>query len=51
MVFEKELTAYKEEGESSLEESSDGGREESVFWPGDFDDDSNNLGRQLSPCT
>jgi hypothetical protein len=46
MVFEKELTAYKEEGESSLEESSDGGREESVFWPGDFDDEGDNLGRQ-----
>ena len=51
MVFDTELTDYHLEGEVSGDEESssddsDGEKEEAVFWPGDFNQEDENLGRQ-----
>ena len=50
MVFEQEVTSYKIDGDDFDESSDeDDGKEDAVFWPGDFDDTSENLGRQIFP--
>ena len=52
MIFEKELTDYHLEGEvsgeeeSSTDDSEEDEKEEAVFWPGDFNNDDENLGRK-----
>jgi hypothetical protein len=51
MVFEAELTDYHLDGEVSGDEESssddsDAEKEEAVFWPGDFNNEDENLGRK-----
>ena len=50
MVFDTELTDYHLEGEVSGDEESSSddsdGEKEDSFWPGDFNQEDENLGRQ-----